>query len=162
MPTACAACLQSSGPPRAALPTRPHEGGCENRPLGPNSGLRPGVCSLCPTAIVSSWMEGHSWSARPTGRDSCQASINFYSVLQNTTQVSGCSKFHGLWIQGPEARNLVSHTLGLTPTEPGALTMSGQRQQFCGSELTVSLARHPCQLHPDVVLGGPMSTLLYW
>ena len=40
--------------------------------------------------------------------------------------------------------------------------MPGQRQRFCGSELTVSLAPHPRQLHPDVVLGGPMSTLLYW
>lgn len=56
--TAWGPCLQSSGPPRAALITTLHEDKCENRSLVPNSGLRPGVCSLCPTVIVSSWMEG--------------------------------------------------------------------------------------------------------
>ena len=45
-------------------------------------------------------------------------------------RVSGCSQFHGLYTQGPEARNLVSHTLGLTPTEPGALTMPGHRPRI--------------------------------
>ncbi|MXQ88534.1 hypothetical protein E5288_WYG006697 [Bos mutus] len=43
--------VESSGPPRAALITTLHEDKCENRSLVPNSGLRPGVCSLCPTVI---------------------------------------------------------------------------------------------------------------
>ena len=44
--------------PRAALTTTLHEDKRENRPLAPSSGVRPAVCSLCPTAIVSGWVEG--------------------------------------------------------------------------------------------------------